>query len=464
MLEGKRCGSMKSDTMRNLWVLGAPTIVEQALATVVIYVDTAMVGRIGAGASAAVGLTTTVNWLLNGIFFAVSVSLLSYIARYTGEGDLDAAHRTSVQALWIWLALSVLETGIALGISSALPRWMGASREIWHDASLYFRIICFPLLFRGAAIVYGNVLRANKDSKTPMFVNVFVNLLNIVLNQLLIGTGTFISAWGISFTIPGAGWGTAGAAAATAVSQSIGGIVIFAASMRNPMTTLAGQKITPDWKILRNCIHVAVPLIGERIVIGGGHVIFSALVAGLGTLSTAAHSIALTIEEAFYVPGYGIQTAVSTLSGNAVGRKDEKELNEVTKAGLTIAVSIMTVMSVFLFLFSPVIMGIFSKDEAVITLGSQLLKIVAVSEPLFAVLIIFEGVFHGIGDTKVPFCIALFTMWAIRIFFTWLCTNKFHAGLTVVWICMVMDNVCRCLLLTIWYRMKKWKKGLGMGK
>ncbi len=452
----------KPNMMRNLWVLGAPTILEQALQTAVLYVDTAMVGHIGAKASAAVGLTSTVNWLFNGIFFSMSISLLSFIARYTGEGDMESAHRTSAQALWVLLPLSIIETAVSLGISPVLPKWMGASPEIWHEASLYFFITSCPMLLKGSTVIYGNVLRANKDSKTPMAINIFVNILNIVLNQFLIGPGTPITIAAVSFVIPGAGWGVAGAAIATAVSQSLGGILLFIAAMRNPMTTLRGLSLVPDWKLLKSCLQVSVPLMGERFVVGGGYVIFSSLVARLGTLSTAAHSIALAIEEAFYIPGYGMQTAVSTLSGNAVGRKDEKELHEVAKAGLKIAVSIMTVMSIFLFFTSPFIMRIFSNDPDVITLGAKVLKIVAVSEPLFAVFIIFEGVFHGIGETRTPFLFAIFTMWGIRIFLSWVFIEKFQAGLTIVWICMVADNVCRCLLLVTWYRMKRWKKRLGM--
>ena len=85
----------KDSMLHELWILGMPTIVEQLLQTVVSYVDTAMVGQIGAIASAAIGLTATVNWLFNGMFFAVSMGMLSYIARYTGEGDVVMAHRTS---------------------------------------------------------------------------------------------------------------------------------------------------------------------------------------------------------------------------------------------------------------------------------------------------------------------------------------------------------------------------------
>lgn len=453
---------LKSDKLQEMWCLGAPTVMEQALQTFVLYIDTAMVGRIGAGASAAVGLTTTVNWLFNGIFFTVSVAMLSIIARYTGEGDMEAARRTSAQAVWLLVPLSVVTTAAALLISPYLPGWMNASPGIWEDAGTYFFIISCPMLFRGALTVYGNVLRANKDTKTPMYINIFVNILNIALNQMMIGSGTHIGFGAVSLFIPGAGWGVAGAAVATAVSQSIGGVIMIAAAMKNPLTTMRGQRLKPDRYIIKNCFIVAFPLMGERLLIGSGQIMFSALVAGLGTLSTAAHSIALAIEEAFYIPGYGMQTAVSTLAGNAVGRRSRKELSEVVKAGMLIAVSIMSFMAVFLFAASPLIMSVFSGDADVIALGSLILRIVAVSEPLFAVLIILEGIFHGAGETRAPFFIAAVTMWGIRIFFTWLSVSVFGAGLAVVWVCMVMDNVCRCALLAFLYRTNGWKKRLGL--
>lgn len=173
--------------------------------------------------------------------------------------------------------------------------------------------------------------------------------MNIILNQLLISSHTTISVFGMLLSIPGAGLGVRGAAIATAISQGIGGVTIFWVAMQNPLVTLKGMKVKPEGKLLKNCFNVSLPLIGERIVVGCGDVVFSALVAGLGTLSVAAHSIALTIEQAFYVPGYGIQTAVSTLAGNAVGKKDELELESVVRSGLIVAVSIMTAMAIGLF-------------------------------------------------------------------------------------------------------------------
>lgn len=306
-------------------------------------------------------------------------------------------------------------------------------------------------------IVFGNVLRANKDSRTPMKVNIGINFLNIVLNQLLIGRSVMVHLHTLQLTIPGMGLGIAGAAIATAVSTGMGGILLFAAAMHNSDTTLVGQKICPNGKILRNVFSVSLPLMGERLVIGSGYVTFTSIVASLGTVATAAHTIALQIEEAFYIPGYGIQTAVSTLSGNALGERNLSKLSQVVRASMYFAVSIMSLMSLGLLWKSPWIMAIFTKDSQVIALGSSVLRIVAVSEPIFAALIILEGTFHGIGVTKQPFLISLFTMWGIRNGLSWCLVYWLDMGLEAVWICMVMDNVTRCLLLTLWYYSGRWK-------
>ena len=267
-----------------------------------------------------------------------------------------------------------------------------------------------------------------------------MNFLNIILNQLLISSHTTISVFGMLLSIPGAGLGVRGAAIATAISQGIGGVTIFWVAMQNPLVTLKGMKVKPEGKLLKNCFNVSLPLIGERIVMGCGYVVFSALVAGLGTLSVAAHSIALTIEQAFYVPGYGIQTAVSTLAGNAVGKKDELELESVVRSGLIVAVSIMTAMAIGLFCGAEVIIRFFTKDEQVIVLGA---------------LIIYEGIFHGIGDTKMPFIFAILTMWGIRIGLTWIYIGMFGRDLKMVWFFMIMDNISRCILLWGLYRRRK---------
>ena len=448
--------------LKQLWELGLPTLIEEVLQIAVSYVDTVMVGAIGAMASATVGLTTTVVWLENGLFFAFGIGFLSHIARYIGAGESEKAHRTSIQSLWVVLILGIAETILFCGLAFQIPMWMQGSLEIQHNSGLYFMVISIPLIFRGATVILGTVLRANHDTKTPMLVNLCVNILNIVLNQLLIGNGLYIHLCGGDFYIPAAGLGTFGAAIATAVSVTIGGIIIGIAFVRNPLTTPIRYGVRFDFQNIYSVTRTSVPLMGERIVMGVGYVVFGAQVATLGTVATAAHAIALTIEQAFYIPGYGMQTAFSTLCGNAAGRKDREELKQVIKAGTISTVSIMTIMSLFLFWGSTFCMSFFTPSKEVVELGAVVLKMIAVSEPFFAVLIIFEGLFHGVGETKFPFWIAVFTMWGIRNGGTWICLHMIRRDLIMIWLCMIIDNLTRCLFLGLLYVFGRWRKELGL--
>ncbi|WP_367924766.1 MATE family efflux transporter [uncultured Ruthenibacterium sp.] len=447
----------KSSMLRTLFLLAGPTVIEQALQTVVQYADTAMVGQIGAQASAAVGLTITVTWLVTSPLFAMGVGVLALIAKSIGENDLDKARAAAGQAVWIALVLGILLGALTLGISPFLPGWMGADRALHRDASLYFAIICAPMLFRSFSVIFAAVLRAVGDTKTPMVVNGAMNLCNILLNQLLISNGQTFSILGLSVHIPGAGWGIVGAAVATAVSLCLGGMAMFLAMARHPLVRLRPKELRVDKPVLEQIVRIGLPVTLNRVVNCLGQVVFTSLVAGLGTLATAAHSIALTAEEAFYVPGYGMQAATSTLSGNALGRRDPRELAGVARASLTLAVGVMSLMALGLFLFPDRIMSLFTPDAEVVRTGAGLLRMVAVSEPLFAGYIICEGIFQGIGDTKGPFVCSMVCMWLVRVCMTFVCVRWLGLGLQAVWACMIADNVLRCVWLSARYLAGAWK-------
>lgn len=450
------------ETLHKIRVLALPSVIEEALNTVVQYVDTAMVGQIGAAASAAVGLTMTCNWLICSPLWAMGVGIMACVARSIGAGEREKARRYAFQSLWIGGFLGVLIAVLVQLLAPQIPVWLGAEPEIRADASAYFAIICMPMLFRALSILLSAALRSAGDSKTPMKINTAANFLNMLLNYLLINPAHTVGIGGLRFTVWGAGWGVRGAAVATAIAFTLSGTLMTAAYLRHPMLSPMGHRgetgILPNRRLLRDILRIGLPSAGERLTACLGQVMFTSLVSSLGTVSLAAHSIALTAEEAFYIPGYGMQAAAATLAGNALGEKNVKKLQRTSVTIASLAFMIMGVMGAVLFCFPSVMMGIFTSDSAVIALGSVALRIVAVSEPLFGVAIIMEGVFNGIGETKTTFLFSAFTMWGIRILFTFLCVRVLGLGLTAVWCCMVADNVARCLLLCGKFIRGRWKR------
>ena len=450
--------------MRNLpWktvpvilALAWPTMLEQLLGTAVQYIDTAMVGSLGTEATAAVGSTTTVNWLIGSTVSAIGVGFLAFISQARGAGDHENAKRASAQAVFAVVAVGLFFTALTLSLSGMIPVWMQVDREIQGVAAQYFFILYTPMLPRAASIIFGTVLRAAGDTKTPMKVGVAVNIINVVLNFLLIYETRQVNLFVFEFTMFGAGWGVLGAAAASAAAFAVGGIYITVVLWRHPMVSPKGQSIKPNMEILRPCLKVAVPNMLQRFGTSLGYVAFASMINSVGEIATAAHTIANTVESAFYIPGFGMQTAAATLAGNAYGAKDNRRMKETAAMFIPIVVGLMVLTGGALFLSAPALMGIFSKSDEVISLGSQVLRMVALSEPFYGFSIIVEGFLMGVGKTHIPFKFNIVGMWGVRIIGTFICTQLLGYGLISAWACMIAHNLLLFVLYLICYIKGSW--------
>ena len=443
--------------------LAWPTMLEQLMQTAVQYIDTAMVGTLGTQATAAVGATTTVNWLINSSISALGVGFLAFIAQAYGAGDKKAASKAVSQAVLVTLIVGSFFTALTLSLSGLIPVWMQVDVPIRDLASQYFFILYLPMLPRTATIIFGTALRAAGDTKTPMKVGILVNIVNVVLNFLLIYPTRTLNIFGCQFLMPGAGWGVTGAAAASAIAFLLGGIQITVALWRHPMISPKGCSLKPDGEILKPCLKVAMPNMLQRFGTSLGYVAFAAMINSLGEVATAAHTIANTVESAFYIPGYGMQTAAATLAGNAYGAKDKQRMKDLTAMFIPIEIGLMILSGGLLFISARGLVDIFSDSADVILLGTTVLKMVALSEPFYGFSIIIEGMMLGTGNTRRPFAYNILGMWGVRIVGTFICTQLLGLGLVAAWGCMIAHNLLIFVLYLYSFSSKTWNPLEGKG-
>lgn len=448
----KQKQSLPWDMLPAIFALAWPTMLEELLQTAVQYIDTAMVGSLGTQATAAVGATSTVNWLVSSTIAALGIGFLSYVSQACGAGDRSKVGRTSAQAVLTVLVCGLFFTGLTLGLSRYVPVWMRVDPEIQSLTARYFFILYTPMLFRTATIIFGTLLRSVGDSKTPMRVGLLVNILNVILNVLLI----YPTRTWFGLRVWGAGLGVIGAALASAISFTAGGICISVALWRHPVITPRGNSLRPDFEILKPCLKVALPNALQRFGTSLGYVAFASMINSIGDVATAAHTIANTVESAFYIPGYGMQTAAATLAGNALGARDNRRAGKLAQMIIFLETVLMILSGGLLFVFAPQMMGLFSRDAQVILLGSVVLKMVALSEPFYGVAIIIEGMMHGMGNTMLPFLFSISGMWGIRIVGTFLCTQIFGMGLVSTWACMIAHNLALFTAFLVCYLTGRW--------
>ena len=449
-------GRIDFNMIKIILALAWPTMLEQLLQTAVQYVDTAMVGSLGTQATAAVGATSTVNWLVGSTVSAFGVGFLAFIAKALGAGDKALAKRASGQVLSVTLCVGLLFTAITLSLSGVIPILMQVEEGTRSLASAYFFVLYIPMLPRCASGIFGSVLRAAGDTKSPMKIAVLVNILNVVLNFFFIYPTRALTLFGTEIIMPGCGFGVVGAAAASAVAYTVGGILITVVLFCHPEISPRGQRIKPDKEILAPCMQVALPNMLQRFGTSFGYVAFASMINALGDVATAAHTIANTVESAFYIPGYGMQTAAATLAGNAYGAKDKERLSSLCRMFIPIEIILMIISGASLFFLAPPLVGIFTESAEVSTLAVTVLRMVAVSEPFYGFSIIVEGFMQGVGRTRAPFMYNILGMWGIRIVGTFIATVIFPLGLISAWACMILHNLMLFVFFLVSFIRNSW--------
>lgn len=201
--------------------LSVPAIIAQLSSIIMQYIDAAMVGRIGAEASASIGLVSTTTWLFWGLCTAAATGFSVQVAHKVGAGDLKGARMILLQSLVGTLVFSLLLAVLGAGISSSLPAWLGGDISIRRDASIYFFIFSIFLPVLQMIFLAGGMLRCSGNMRIPSLLGVIMCVLDVVFNFFLIFPTRGCSIAGMQFTILGAGLGVSGAALGTAAAETV---------------------------------------------------------------------------------------------------------------------------------------------------------------------------------------------------------------------------------------------------
>lgn len=422
--------------------MALPTMLEQIMSVLMQYVDTAMVGHLGANATAAVSTSTSITWLIGSIPSAFGTATMTLIAQAIGSGQESEIKRIAKHSVIFSIVVGVILEAICLGVCPFVAGWMGAEEAVAPAATRYFFWVSLAIVFKSVNIILAAAVRATKDTKTPMYIGVGANLLNVVLDYIFI----YIFNWGVD-----------GAAYATCISAVLGGVLMLAAFCKNDYLRFDFKDLRPEFDVVKSMWKLSFPVLVINIASCFGYVVFAGQVSHMGTIIFAAHSIAVGAEELFYIGGYGFKSAANTLVGISYGEQDHDKYHTVCVSCIVCTLLVMTISGVALFIFAEPLMWIFTSDAKVVALGTTVLKMVAFNEPFFGMYVVTEGIYYGLGKTRYPLIIEFSGMWIVRILSTYICIHVFGLGLVAVWCCMIADNVAKAIMLTVpLYRL--WKK------
>lgn len=437
--------------------LSIPAVIAQLSAIIMQYIDAAMVGHLGAEASASIGLVATTTWLFWGLCAAVTSGFSVQVAHRIGAGNLSGARDVLRQALTATLLFSLLLAAIGMTISGMLPEWLGGDVSIRRDASLYFFIFSLFLPALQMNFLAGGMLRCSGNMQIPSIMGVVMCILDVVFNFFLIFPSRSWELAGFTVTMPGAGLGVCGAALGTAAAEAVAAAILLRYLWKRSDTLkLSGEpgSFRPRTDTLKRAFRIGFPMCLEHAVICGAQIMTTVIVAPLGVFAIAANSFAVTAESLCYMPGYGIAEAATTLVGQSLGAGRLKLTRSFARITVLMGMGVMGLMGMLMYLFAPQIIGLMTPVEEIRQLGVMALRIEAFAEPMFAASIVAYGVFVGAADTMVPCLMNFFSIWAVRLSLAALLAPSL--GLKGVWIAMCVELCFRGVIFLIRLQRERW--------
>lgn len=416
--------------LRLVWQLSLPAILTQITTIAMQYIDSAMVGALGADASAAIGLVASSTWLFGGVTTAVSAGFSVQVAHRIGAGE-DTEARTVVRhGLAAALTLAALLALLGLGICRQLPCWLGGGAEICADASAYFLTFSLMLPFSQLNSLTAGFLQCAGDMVTPSVLNAVMCGLDVVCNALLIP----------HFGVLGAGMGTALACALVSLAMA------WCCCVRNAQLRLRrGETHAFRPEVLKKAFRIGAPVAVQEIAMNGAMVASTMILAPLGAAAIAANSFAVTAESLCYMPGYGVGSAATTLVGRSVGAGDAAQARRYGNICTALGGALMGCTGLLMMIFCPFVFRLLTPVAEVRTLAAQALRIGLLAEPLFGVSIAAAGALRGAGDTLVPSLLNLGSIWIVRLGLSLLLVGKL--GLRGMWIAMAIELCVRGTLM-----------------
>lgn len=421
--------------------LAIPAMIENILQTLVGFIDTLMISKIGLVAITAIGISNNIFSIYLAIFIAIGIGTSSLISRNLGGKNPEAAKGIAIQSL----ILSLI-TGTAFGIITIFfgrffLQFMRADEEIISAAAPYFYVVGGFSIFNSLLSTMGSILRGSGDTKTPMAVNTIVNIVNIVVDYILIfGMG------------PIPALGVLGTAIGTVVARAVGCILMFK-KLQNSILSFELRELFLSYDY-DELIHLAIPAGLERLMMRLGQVIYFGLIVSMGVKTYAAHTIAGNIEGFTYMSALGFTTAASILVGNSIGNNDKIGAYNFAVQSAKLSSVIMSVGGLIMFFLSPYLARIFTEDLVTISKIVTALRIEAFGQIPIAVSLIMAGALQGLGDTKTPFYSTTIGMWGFRVLGVYILGIKLGMDIAGVWLAILLDLTVRAVFLTYKFKEK----------
>ena len=446
--EIEELGEIHHPESLSVWGLAWPSILNNLLFASVGLVAIKAVGSLGAEAVAAVGTGQRIFWVFQALLMAIMAGTTALVARAIGGNNPVEAAQVTRASLGLCLLISVI---------TALIFWLGAEQMIGifgldensQKLSIQYTIILvtFTPVF-AISMVLSTAQRAAGDTRTPLYIAVFTNILNIFLLVGLVNG---------RFGLPDLG--IVGAALAAGISFTFNSFVILFLWFTKRLAIEIGTPGSMTKERMKQLVSISYPAGMESFIFQFGMLAFFWIVALYGTNAVAAYNIGTNVLMLSFTVGMGFAIAGSTLTGQYLGASDPDGAYDSAFKAASYTMLSMGSLGIILAIFSRDLATFFIDDPDVVSKAVVFVWILGIMQPFMALQFSLGGAVRGAGDTKSPLVITLVGLVLIRVPLAFI---VYKLGLPVEWIfaTLIADYFIQGVLLIIRFKSRRWMKVL----
>lgn len=433
---------------KTLIILAIPAILESLLQSMVGFVDILFISKLGLKEVVAVGISNAILQIYFAVFLALGTASTVFVSRYLGANEKEKVKVITSHSIILTLVVGSIFGIISFFFPENLLALMGAEKDVIEIGSVYFRIVATPAILISVMFTIGAILRGSGDTKTPLRIGIWMNIVHIVLDYVLI--------FGVFFE----GLGLQGAAIASVIARLFGVYLLLHHLFIKGFVSYKLSEWIIKIEVIKDLVKLGIPASMERLLMRFGQVIYFGLIVRMGTEVYAAHTLAGNFTIFASVIGTGIAVATTTLVGKSLGAGDIEAVKNYSISSIKLMTISMTTTLLITFLLSSKISSIFTADIVVIGLITTVLAIDLITQPATAIVASLTATLQAGGDTKFPMYMTAIGIWAIRTVGVYFLGIYLGWGLVGAWIAIGLDNYFRAILLIVRYRSLKWIKDL----
>jgi MATE family, multidrug efflux pump len=433
---------------RAIVLLAVPMVLEMAMESLFGIVDIFFVAHLGADATATVGITEGMLYIVMSIAVGLSMGTTAVVARRTGEHDKDGAAVSAFQSIILGVACALVIFCVGLPFAPRLLALMGASPGILHVGSTYSRI-----MLSGSGVILmlfliNAIFRGAGDAAVAMRVLWVANIINIVLDPCLImGLGPFPRL------------GVTGAAVSTTIGRSVGVLYqIYLLRRGTGRMELYRRHVRLVFSVMKTIIRIAANGVLQFLIATASWIALIRLIQTFGSAATAGYTVAIRIIIFSILPSWGLSSAAATLVGQNLGAKRPDRAEKSVWRAAFFDMIFLGAVSVVYLLFAPQLVGLFSRDPVVIGYAASCLRIVSVCYVLYAYGMVIVQAFNGAGDTRTPTLINLVCFWMVQLPLAFTLAKGLRLGPKGVFLAILIAETLLALIAIYVFRLGRWKE------